>query len=483
MKKDFTVLIYTIGLNRSRDFDPRFHEALRLANRIYCYPTCMRNILEQSDDIRDRVSNIHPFEPLMLMENIKAEMNSGGNIALVLPDLPNYGKNVIEMLRSVKPEIQAEIRHFSSRGVIEDAIVKFGINAGTSLLLRDVSKVERFESNPIHCDQANLLYCAAGIPGLQKYLKKISRFLPQTKELFGMVWQQDSGWTPEALTLGGFLKLKDFHGFLPLVYIPVTNPVASLDAFAETIARLRTPDGCPWDREQTHISLRTNLLEETYEALAALDAGDMAHLNEELGDVLLQIVLHAQIAQENGEFTLTDVIEGINRKIISRHPHVFGGLDLKDSKSVIQNWEKIKTHERAENGTEQQQGMLKSVPRILPALSLAQKYQERAARVGFDWTEVSPVIEKIQEELGEVQAADSTQEREKELGDLMFAVVNLARWLNVDAESALRVMTLRFKNRFEHIETQAAMQGRSLSDMTLDEMDALWNEAKTRESD
>jgi tetrapyrrole methylase family protein/MazG family protein len=200
----------------------------------------------------------------------------------------------------------------------------------------------------------------------------------------------------------------------------------------------------------------------------------MSGLREELGDILLQIALHTQIAVENGEFTIADVLQGINRKIVSRHPHVFADVSVRDDRDVVQNWEKLKEIERAENGNAHQKGLLDGIPAILPALSQAQSIQERAARVGFDWPEIQPVIEKVMEELQEVSQAQNALEREHELGDLLFAVVNLVRWHKVDAESALRYTNTKFRKRFAYLESRAKQAGRELQKMTLEEMDAFW---------
>jgi len=269
-------------------------------------------------------------------------------------------------------------------------------------------------------------------------------------------------------------------GLLSVLYVPPLEKDASFEDFQDIIAHLRAPEGCPWDREQTHQSLRTNLLEETYEALAAIDANDTQAMAEEFGDLLLQIVLHAQIGSEEGEFDMVDVLQGISRKLVRRHPHVFGDVSLKTAASVLHNWEKIKESERKQNKQEKK-GLLDSVPAILPSLSQAQNYQERVGRVGFDWPEIDPVVEKVREEMTEVVEAQNDEERASELGDLLFAVVNWARWLKVDAESALRQTNQRFLRRFSHVEQRAAQQGRRLSDMTLQEMDVFWEEAKNLE--
>jgi tetrapyrrole methylase family protein / MazG family protein len=269
----------------------------------------------------------------------------------------------------------------------------------------------------------------------------------------------------------------DNIGLLTTLYLPALGPSTSFESFQEIIAHLRAPEGCPWDREQDHKSLRPHLLEEAYEVLEALDQEDVHALCEELGDLLLQIVLHAQIANESGEFQMADVIQKISSKLISRHPHVFGDINLSDAESVVVNWERLKAIER-EEGDKPEAGSLDSVSKALPALVQAQTYQVRAARVGFDWPEIEGVINKIVEEVEELRSSETVDEQASEIGDLLFALVNLARWYGIDAESALRETNLRFRQRFGYIELAAKSEGKSISDLSLDEMERYWQEAK-----
>ncbi len=268
-------------------------------------------------------------------------------------------------------------------------------------------------------------------------------------------------------------------GLLTVLYVPPLAEGTSFEAFQEIIAHLRAPDGCPWDKEQTHSSLRSHLLDEAYESLEALDSQDPAKMAEEFGDLLLQVVLNAQIANEEAEFTMNDVLKGIFDKIVRRHPHVFGDVQVEGVKGVLSNWEKLKAEERKEKGAEAK-GPLDGIPLALPALIQAQEYQDRAARLGFDWPEIGGVLDKIVEEIQEVRQANDQKELTSELGDLFFALVNLARWKKVDAESALREMNIRFKERFSSIEAGAKKQGRKMQDLSLDEMESLWQEAKKK---
>ena len=264
------------------------------------------------------------------------------------------------------------------------------------------------------------------------------------------------------------------------LYVPALGEGTSFESFAEIVAHLRAPDGCPWDKEQTHESLRKHLLEESYEAISAIDSGDFADMREEFGDLLLQVVLQSQIANEEEQFNVNQVIHGIHSKIVRRHPHVFGELELEGVDGVLANWEKLKEAERKDKGHDEK-GLLDGVPTILPALSQAQEYQDRAARVGFDWPVIDGVLDKIAEEINEIKNANSDFELASEIGDLLFVLVNFARWKNVDAESVLRETNIKFKKRFSYVEQGAKKQGRNLSELSLDEMETLWQEAKKRE--
>jgi len=253
-----------------------------------------------------------------------------------------------------------------------------------------------------------------------------------------------------------------------------------LDPLVEVMQRLRAPEGCPWDQMQTHESLRRYLVEETYEVLEAIDQGNWEHVKEELGDVLLQVVFHAEIAAENRRFDINDVIAAVTEKLIRRHPHVFGAVQVENAAEVSINWEKIKERERELIG-EEFKSVLDGVPKGLPALTRAEKIQAKAAKVGFEWDEISGAMAKVLEELQELQAAWEKEDHSAvhlELGDLLFALVNVARYLDVDPEMALREATDKFIARFHYIEETAARQGRELADMDLEEMDQLWDAAK-----
>lgn len=261
-----------------------------------------------------------------------------------------------------------------------------------------------------------------------------------------------------------------------------------LQALVETIWRLRQPDGCPWDREQTHASIAKNMIEEAYEAVDCIEMGDTAHLREELGDVLMQVVLHAQIAADAGEFTCADVARDINEKLVRRHPHVFGEASASDAGEVLGIWEQVKLAEKASKdgvasaADAAPESLLDSVPRALPALLQAQKVSRKAAAVGFEWDSTEAVWEQVAEERAEFEAeAPGSPAREMEFGDVLFALVNVARKEGIDAESALRASTMKFRARWAAMEDAARAQGTALEALSTAELNDLWREVKQGE--
>lgn len=266
------------------------------------------------------------------------------------------------------------------------------------------------------------------------------------------------------------------------VLIPELTKGSSMEEFVEIIANLRDPDtGCPWDKEQTFSTLRKHLLEESFEALDAIDQQDTAKMEEEFGDILLMIAMYSQIGQENGSFNIYTVLHRIAQKMIRRHPHIFGTTAVDGVNDVLTNWQKIKEQERKDNG-EIEKGVLDGLPRSMPALSQGLELQARAAKVGFDWPNITGVLEKISEEIREIEASETVDEIEGELGDLLFVLVNYARWKKIDPEVALHRTNSKFRARFKYIEQQLRLKKMKFEDVGLAELDALWNEAKARSS-
>ena len=248
----------------------------------------------------------------------------------------------------------------------------------------------------------------------------------------------------------------------------------SFDTFLAIVAKLRGPDGCPWDKAQSHETLRRYIIEECHEAVDAIDEGDRAHLAEELGDVLLQVGLHAQIGADEGTFTIADVLRSINAKLLRRHPHVFAEGHASDADEVAANWQSLKEQERGAAA----ESVLDGAPNSLSALARSQELQRRAGKLGFEWEDIDGVLDKLREEIDEFKTARSAKEREHELGDILASMVNVARWVEVDAETAMRRANERFQKRFRHMEQAAAASGGRLSDLPLAEQEALWQQAK-----
>ena len=253
------------------------------------------------------------------------------------------------------------------------------------------------------------------------------------------------------------------------------------DKLVQVVATLRSENGCPWDKAQTHETLKPDLIEEAHEVIEAIDAKDSRKLPEELGDLLMQVMLHAQIAKDAGAFSINEVIQSITDKLVRRHPHVFGDINVRNTDEVLKNWEEIK---RREAGYEDRHSVLDGIPHHLPSLMRAQTIQRKAARVGFDWDSVSDVLPKLEEEIQELKSSVAAADEEAieiEIGDLLFSIVNLCRFLDVEAEEALRKSNRKFVHRFQHVEAEIERRGQTFKDYDLAGLDAIWEEAKAKE--
>jgi tetrapyrrole methylase family protein/MazG family protein len=354
---------------------------------------------------------------------------------------------------------------------LEAILSSLKIEAGSSLSIFDAREAVRLHVPPFPSDCPALVLHIEDEGVHPAVILMLAAVYPPDHELRVL----------DASAAARIANLADLPSVRPLlaILVPPLPAGSSFEAFQEVIAHLRAPDGCPWDREQTHLSLRRHLLEESYETLAAMDAQDPPMMREEFGDLLLQIVLNAQIAAESGEFRMSDILKGIHDKIIRRHPHVFGELELGGVEDVLHNWERLKAEERKASG-QATKSLLEGLPAALPALTQAQEYQARASRVGFSWSQLEQVLDKLREEVDEVRHAEDPLALSLELGDLLFALANLARWKDVDAEAALRGANARFRRRFAFLEQAALEQNRALSEISADEMMALWEVAKAQ---
>lgn len=361
---------------------------------------------------------------------------------------------------------------------IDQILARFDLNPGAGLLVLDAGMMRDFHLNP-------------AIPTVIIGVDSISK-AKSVKQNLGKVYSDDYTFAyttieePDAKCPVGSMHLNDLDSFQAhtqsVFYLPpVTKGSASHRNFAKLIdivEVLRSPQGCPWDREQTHQSIRKNVIEEAYEVAEAIDMNAPAALADELGDLLLQVALHAQIAAEHGDFTIYDIIQAINDKLIRRHPHVFGDKQANNAGEALLNWEEIKREERRQKGLPEQAGLLDSVSTALPAAQVAYKLTKKAADVGFEWPDIEGVYDKLREEIEELR---ETKDKSDELGDVLFVLVNLARYLNVDPEAALAKTNVKFRRRFAYIEKQLISQGKTWQESNLEEMDLWWNQAKKLE--
>lgn len=435
---------------------------------------------------------VHSFDPVYqkaenfsevysrIVDQLFTEIETRDSLIYAVPGDPSIGEATVAAVRERARKEGMEIRLVSGVSFLEPCLSLLELDALDGLQIVDALELADAHHPPFHPDYPVMIG--------QLYSKWVASDVKLTlmnqypdEHPVTLIHQ---GGTPqselESMQLYEIDRSEQI-GSMTTLFIPPLPGRSSLESFQETIAHLRAPDGCPWDREQTHASLRMHVLEECYEVLQALDTGDLDALEEELGDLLLQIVLQTQIATEAGEFTMADVIQGINTKIIQRHPHVFGDIDISEVDQVLHNWEMLKAAEREAQGD--QKGLLDGVPKGLPALAQANELQIRVARVGFDWNKIEDVLDKIKEELDEVIHAPDKVSRAAEIGDLLFAVVNYARWLEVDPESVLRSANQRFRNRFTELERRAHSTHQELSEMALQELDSLWEEVKKDECD
>lgn len=400
-----------------------------------------------------------------------------GDVALAVPGHPLVAEESVRRLLRRAREEGILVRVVGSASFLEPALAALQLSLGDGLLLLDALSLDRYAPR---VDIGLLLY--------QVYDRDVA-----SSAKLALMRDYPDAWEVKVVRHAGVLREESVEicplhrldrmdvDHLTSVFVPPLPPERRRKTFADLVsvmARLRGEGGCPWDREQDHATLKRYMVEECYEAIEAIDNEDMDGLCEELGDVLLQVVFHAQLEAEVGTFDVDDVLQVIVDKLIRRHPHVFGDLAVADSDEVLRNWEEIKKSEKGEGWRE---SVLDGVPAGLPGLMRAMEISKKAAKVGFEWERFEDVVAKMEEETRELEAAIKSgdlHEIASELGDLLFTLVNIARWQKVDAEDSLRQMLRRFTDRFHHMEYRARKQGRKLDDMSLAEMDALWDEAK-----
>ena len=413
-------------------------------------------------------------------------LESGGepiDIIYAVPGHPMVAERTVQLLRERCLEAGIKLCIIGGESFLDGAFVRLGIDPIEGFTLLDAAELQPSLLQPGLHTLIGQVYDAFTASDVK--LALMERYPDEMEVVVGHALGVEGEERIERVPLYELDRVEGY-GNLSLIYVPRSDDPdlrnRSFDRLHEIVAILRSPDGCPWDREQTHQSIRKNFIEELYEALEAIDNDDPDGMQEEFGDVILQVMLHSQMEEELGAFNVYDVVQSLNEKLIFRHPHVFGDRKADDSGEALENWEQMKAKEKQIKGTSHnRQSVLDGIPPDLPALMKAYKLQKKAAKVGFDWDSLEPVLGKIEEEIRELREAvaqKNADEQAAELGDLLFAVVNAARFIQADPEEALSRTNRKFKQRFAYIEEQLRISGKTFDQTDLIEMDRWWEEAK-----
>ncbi len=411
--------------------------------------------------------------------DVLKQARQGRDVVFAVPGSPMVAEKTVGLIRSGAREMNLALRVLPGMSFFELLCNRLGVDPQQGMTIVDAQEVSRLPADL----STGLVVTQVFSPYVASELKL--NLMERLHDEAPVTVARHLGLPDESLDSVPLFELDRQTGFdhLTSVYVPPSvarQQTFFLDPVVDVMARLRSPDGCPWDIEQTHATLRRYIIEEVYEVLEAIDEKDPVHLCEELGDLLLQIVFHARMAEENGDFSMQDVVDTVTEKLIRRHPHVFGDISVRDAAEVIVNWDAIKRREK----TFKPQSALDGVPKGLPALMRANKLQLKAAKVGFDWDDIAPVWAKVAEELDELREAQRTGHKakmEEELGDVVFAVVNLGRFLGVEAEVALNGTNNKFVRRFQQVEAAIRAKGLKWKELDLAAMDELWEAAKSTE--
>ncbi|WNR44774.1 bifunctional methyltransferase/pyrophosphohydrolase YabN [Paenibacillus roseipurpureus] len=419
-------------------------------------------------------------------ELISTAKSHTAEVLYAVPGHPMVAEYTVQLLKQRCPSEGIELQITGGESFLDQAFLRFGFDPIEGFQLLDATSLNRYTLNPLMHTVIGQVYDTYTASDLKISLMESypDEYRVVVGHALGVAGQEQIIEVP----LHELDHVKGY-GNLSLVWVPRSEQEEPFNRtfgrLHEIIQTLRSPGGCPWDQEQTHESLRKNLIEEAYEVLETIDEDDPEHMCEELGDLLLQVMLHAQMEEEVGTFTVYDVIATLNEKLIRRHPHVFGEKAVEDADEALVNWNAIKAEEKRKKGIDvTKQSVLDGIPRELPGLMKAIKLQKKAATVGFDWTELSDVLAKVEEEFAELREAianpaqEDNQNRRDELGDVLFSIVNVARFLKIDPEEALSHTNRKFIQRFTYMEEQLRLRGQSFEQTELSEMEFYWQEAK-----
>ncbi|WP_028609585.1 nucleoside triphosphate pyrophosphohydrolase [Paenibacillus harenae] len=454
------------------------HPAMNLLHESDIAYTSFDALYEQHESFPDVYKAI---AEALIAEAVSAGSAAPDSIIYAVPGHPMVAERTVQLLREQCPGTGVGLQIIGGESFLDQAFVSLGFDPIEGFALLDASELQSFQIQPQLHTLIGQVYDAFTASDVKLAL------MERYPDDFEVIVGHSLGVKGEQRILRVPLYELDRtpgYGNLSLIWVPRTDDPAlrnrSFERLHEIVSILRSPEGCPWDREQTHQSIRKNFIEELYESLEAIDNDDPDAMQEEFGDVILQVMLHSQMEEETGAFSVYDVIQSLNEKLIFRHPHVFGDQSAADSQEALGNWEQMKAEEKRRKG-ENRESALDGIPPDLPALMKAYKLQKKAAKVGFDWDELEPVLSKIEEELAELREAIAGKDQEEqaaELGDLLFAVVNASRFIHADPEEALTRTNKKFRSRFAYIEEQLRISGKKFDQTDLTEMDRWWEEAK-----
>jgi len=467
MPKEITLI--GLGVMPPSELSAEALDKLHSAHAVFTRTTNPEILTQIAASVKYLSPTINPLDQTTdAYHTLAARLIDTAPSVYLVPGDPLIDEASVPIIQQLAAKADAPVRLLAAPDMLSQTLKALQLSPGAGLQILDATLLCSYHHPPLEPNRPALI---TGLyhPDLVELLKmRLATIYPAQVDI-------------KTITSDGPLEstLERLSPAVTHFYIPPQPNAAGLTAFQETIAHLRAPNGCPWDREQTHQTLRSYLLEETHEVLAALDANNLPELADELGDLLLQIALHAQIAGEAGTFQMKDIIHNINAKIIRRHPHVFGDISVNGSDEVKANWAAIKAIEKAENGNgAEPPSVLDGVPPTLPALAQTLNISQKAVDVGFEWDTTDGVLEKLVEEAREIANAVTPAETESELGDFLFTAVNLARKLKIDPETALRTTNARFTRRFKKMESLAREQDLVLSELNTPDWKALWDQAK-----
>jgi tetrapyrrole methylase family protein/MazG family protein len=398
-----------------------------------------------------------------------------GDIVFAVPGHPLIGETVVLKILAKAEKLNLQVDITAGLSFVEPTLTSLGIDGLDGLQLFDALEIAGYNHPPLNTDTALLIGQVYNRQVANELKLALMALYPDEHEVVLIHSAGNESQMMEFIPLHSIDHSQHINHLSSLFVSPLPY-LSSLPALAETIAYLRGPNGCPWDQEQTRQSMRSGFLEEAAEVLTAIDQDNEDAICEELGDLMYHIVMQAQLASEMDQFSLTDVVAGIEGKLRRRHPHVWGDENVNDSADVIRNWEELKTNEKEESG--EFVSILDNIPNPLPALARSRKIQQRVAKVGFDWPSEDGVLDKLAEEVSELKSAVTPGHKHAEMGDILFSLVNWARWHNIDAEIALRDANIRFERRFRYMETMAREQALTIESLELDALDKLWEAAK-----